>query len=88
MGAAVVLLVAWSLLLAIFIVIHLVMVWRCVWRQDLAAGRRALALLPPTAPVVAWAAGYRGLVVAWGTVLILYGLARVLGPDLLLSSAP
>ncbi len=88
MGAAVVLLVAWSLLLAIFIVIHLVMVWRCVWRKDLAPERRALALLPPTTPVVAWLAGYRGLVSAWAVVLILYALTRVLGPGLLLSSAP
>ena len=88
MGAAVVLLVAWSLLLAIFIVIHLVMVWRCVWREDLPPGRRALALLPPATPVVAWLAGYRGLVAAWAVVLILYALTRVLGPGLLLSSAP
>ena len=87
MTAAAFLIVTWSLLLAVFCTVHLMLLWRCLRQRALSAAWRGAALLPPATPLVAWRAGHRVLVVLWGLLLVAYVGARVMGPGLL-SSAP
>ena len=66
----------WSFLalvstLAVLIVVHLATL-SSILMADLPRHLRALAVLPPLMPMVAWRAGRRGAVVIWGCLVVTY----------------
>lgn len=72
-------LIAWVLVGAAFIVVHMVALWQAIRAQQVAVRWRALALLPPATPVVAWMSGARTVPVLWGVILVAYVVLRVAG---------
>ena len=57
---------------AAWLAIHLMLLIRAAGARRLHPGLRALALLPPATPAVAWMAGSRSLAVAWGVAGAVY----------------
>jgi hypothetical protein len=53
---------------AAWLTLHLMLLMRAAGARRLHPGLRALALLPPATPAVAWAAGSRALAVLWTVV--------------------
>ena len=72
MSPALVLYVALTVTLAAWIVAHAALVLRVLRARAMAPGRRALALIPPATPVLAWKSGIRGGVVVWSVLLVAY----------------
>ena len=65
MGSDLSILLALVLSGAVWLTLHLLLIIRAAGARRLGLGVRALALLPPATPVVAWAAGNRVLPVLW-----------------------
>lgn len=68
-------LLALTLLLAAWLVVHAVTTWQALILREL-GGKRWAALLPPVAPFVAWRGGRRIAPVLWGGLLAAYVLLR------------
>lgn len=66
------LLVGWILVGAAFLVAHLVTLWSCLRAGNIPPLVRALALLPPATPLVAWRVGKRTLPIVWAVLLAVY----------------
>jgi hypothetical protein len=60
------------------LVVQVLLMWRVVRAGRLSARVRWLGLLPPATPIVGWAAGARGLAVAWGLHCVVYGVLLAL----------
>lgn len=72
MSAALILYLALTATLAAWILTHAALVIGVLSRRGLRPGRRALALLPPATPVLAWQGGVRLGVVLWGALMAIY----------------
>jgi len=72
------LLLGWVLAGAAWLIVHVAVVWLALSERELSKRLRLLALLPPAAPVVAWAAGRRVAPVLWGVLLLTYAGLRLL----------
>ena len=68
MGSDLSILLALVLCGAVWAILHLVLLIRAAETRRLHLVVRALALLPPATPIVAWAAGTRVLPVLWALV--------------------
>ncbi len=68
MGSDLSILLALVLNGAVWLVLHVMLLIRAAGAKRLRLAVRALALLPPATPVVAWAAGNRVLPVLWALV--------------------
>jgi hypothetical protein len=77
--SAVWILVAWILVGAAFMVLHMVALWQALRAHEVAVPWRLAALLPPATPVVAWMGGARVAPVLWGVVLVAYVVLRLAG---------
>lgn len=73
------LLASWILVFAALFAVHARLLLRAVRAKGLSWGQRSLALIPPFAPFVAWAAGGRVMPVLWGILLVSYVGLRMLG---------
>jgi hypothetical protein len=71
------LLLAWVLVGAAFLVVHVVVVWLSLRAKALRPATRLLALVPPAAPGVAWVAGRRVAPILWGVLLATYVALRL-----------
>lgn len=72
MSPALVLYVGLTLALAAFIVAHAALTLRVLRDRSLTARQRALALVPPVTPVVAWKSGIRAGVILWSVLMAVY----------------
>lgn len=72
-------LLAWVVVGAAFVVVHVWALWRALRAGALAVRWRLLALLPPATPVVAWLNGARVAPVLWGCLLVAYVALRAAG---------
>lgn len=72
-------LLAWVLVGAVFLVLHVLALWQGLRAGELASRWRWVALVPPATPVVAWINGARVAPVLWGVVLVTYGILRLAG---------
>jgi hypothetical protein len=82
MTSASTLLVALVVLGAAWLLVHLLLLWRALRAQQLGRGLRALALVPPATPVLAFMAGARLAVLAWVALGATYGLLRLQAAEL------
>ncbi len=71
------LLLAWVLVGAALLVVHVVVVWLSLRAKSLRLTTRLLALVPPIAPGIAWVAGRRVAPVLWGVLLVTYVVLRL-----------
>ena len=60
------------------LVVHGLLMLRVARARSLPVPVRLVGLLPPVTPIVGWAAGARGLVVAWGLHCVVYGVLLAL----------
>lgn len=72
MTSAVWLLISWIVVGAAFLVVHLVLVWLCVRSPNLSMVTKAVSLIPPATPVVAWISGLRTQPILWLVLLVVY----------------
>lgn len=77
MAGEIALLLVLSVCGAAFIVLHVVTLVQGLGAAHLGRGWRALALLPPATPAVAWMGGRRVTPVLWGLTLVAYGALRL-----------
>jgi hypothetical protein len=66
------LLVSWIVVGAAFLVVHVVLVWLCVRAANLSNLMKAVSLVPPATPIVAWASGLRAQPILWLVLLVVY----------------
>ena len=78
MSNATTLLIALTAVFAVFVCIHVLVVWHACRPHEEAPvswGWRALAILaPPAAPIVAWVGRHRITPILWGVVAAAYGV--------------
>lgn len=72
MSPALILYIALTVTLAAWIVAHAALLLRVLRRRTLAGRTRALALIPPATPILAWQSGMRAGVVVWALLLAVY----------------
>lgn len=63
---------------ALWLLLHAVVLWQSLSARSLAWKWRLLALIPPAAPGVAWAAGRRVAPLLWGVLMVVYLVLRAL----------
>jgi len=77
MSPSLALYIALTVTLAAWIVAHAALVLRVLRVRAMAPGRRALALIPPATPVLAWKSGIRTGVIVWSVLLLAYVALQV-----------
>jgi hypothetical protein len=74
---AVTLLLVCIVVLATWLVMHVVLVVACVRAANVAARDRWLSVVPPMTAWVAWRIGRRRTVIAWACLIVLYVALRI-----------
>lgn len=78
MSARGLLLLSWIAIGAAVLVVHAVVLWQVIRARELAWKWRALAIIPIAAPILAWRDKRRVAPIAWGVLVALYVVLRLL----------
>ena len=77
MSSAATLLIALTALGAVWLCVHVLVVWHAMRPMkdvEVSWGVRALALLPPAAPIVAWVGKHRISPIVWAVIAAAYAV--------------